>query len=286
MTHSPTSGGSPVSVISYLGQMHSYDDKTGSFSPVSSTLLVGEKDVVLIDAQHMRADVEELIQVIAATGKRLTSIYVTHGHADHWFGIGEIIRRFPGARAFATAAVLQDIKNTPAELADFWRTSFGQRAIEPDTLPELLEGPLEIEGNEIQIIELPQADISPTTAVFVPAVGALVPADALYNKIHMMFAFTGPDQWKNWLKSIDILEALNPKIIVCGHKRHDKSDTDVRRIIDESRDYIRTFSELAPKSNSVEELVVAMAQKFWDFGNLWTLQFSAWSYFENYRKGK
>jgi glyoxylase-like metal-dependent hydrolase (beta-lactamase superfamily II) len=36
---------------------------------------------------------EVLVDWVRASGKNLTTIYVTHGHGDHWFGIGAL--RFP-----------------------------------------------------------------------------------------------------------------------------------------------------------------------------------------------
>ena len=44
---------------------------------------------------------------VAASGKNLTTIYITHGHGDHWFGIGTLLERFPNARAVATPNVVK-----------------------------------------------------------------------------------------------------------------------------------------------------------------------------------
>jgi len=35
-----------------------------------------------------------LVEWVAASGKNLTTIYVTHGHGDHFFGIGAVLNRF------------------------------------------------------------------------------------------------------------------------------------------------------------------------------------------------
>lgn len=59
-----------------------------TFSPVSSTLFVGKKEAVLVDAQYYAEDVVALGDVIEKSGKRLTTIYITHGHSDHYFGAG------------------------------------------------------------------------------------------------------------------------------------------------------------------------------------------------------
>jgi hypothetical protein len=46
------------------------------------------------------------------TGTKLTTIYVTHAHADHYLGIGALLERFPGARPLVTPGVVEAIKAT------------------------------------------------------------------------------------------------------------------------------------------------------------------------------
>ena len=100
---SKSNAGSILQAKVFVGETHHFEDDSGTFSPTSSTLIMGETDAVLVDAQHIRSDVHALSDMIAQTGKRLTTIYVTHDHADHWYGIGQLVRRFPSARAVTTA---------------------------------------------------------------------------------------------------------------------------------------------------------------------------------------
>ena len=110
MVQHKSSGGSILQAKVFVGETHRFEDDSGTFSPTSSTLITGETDAVLVDAQHIRSDVRALSDMIAKTGKRLTTIYVTHGHADHWYGIGQLVRRFPSARAVTTAGVIEYIE--------------------------------------------------------------------------------------------------------------------------------------------------------------------------------
>ena len=43
----------------------------------------------------MGDDVDEVIRRIEATGTTLTAIYITHAHADHYFGLERLLERFP-----------------------------------------------------------------------------------------------------------------------------------------------------------------------------------------------
>ena len=47
---------------------------------------------------------------VSTTGKNLTTVYVTHGHGDHWFGRGAVRERFPGVLAVATPAVVEGMR--------------------------------------------------------------------------------------------------------------------------------------------------------------------------------
>jgi glyoxylase-like metal-dependent hydrolase (beta-lactamase superfamily II) len=71
------------------------------WSPISSTLIYGKRDAVLVDAFITAEQAGALVDWVIASGKNLTTIYATHGHGDHFFGIGALLDRFPNARAVA-----------------------------------------------------------------------------------------------------------------------------------------------------------------------------------------
>jgi len=95
------------------------------WSPTAATLIYGERDAVLIDPLMTAAEGEDLAGWIAASGKNLTTVFVTHGHGDHFFGATPVLERFPDAKMVATPAVVQGMKKqlTPAWLDGFWRVS-------------------------------------------------------------------------------------------------------------------------------------------------------------------
>lgn len=90
--------------------------------PMSATLISGARDAVLIDPLMTIAQANALADWVAGTGKNLTTVYVTHGHGDHWFGLGVIRERFPRVRALATPAVVEDMRQqgSAEAFAAFW----------------------------------------------------------------------------------------------------------------------------------------------------------------------
>jgi len=52
--------------------------------PNSSTLIYGERDAVLVDTFLTADATQALADWVMASGKNLTTIYLTHGHGDHF----------------------------------------------------------------------------------------------------------------------------------------------------------------------------------------------------------
>jgi glyoxylase-like metal-dependent hydrolase (beta-lactamase superfamily II) len=281
---SPLAGAANLLTDVFIGPFLPFERGNGTFAATTSTLVYGSSEALLIDAQHIRTDVAALADLIERTGRRLTTIYVTHGHADHWYGAGELVARFPEARLVATPPVLEYIHQAADIEAQQWAAMFGDRVAKPTAVPEALNGlTLELEDHELRIVEVGQGDIRPSTVVHIPAIDTVVAGDVVYNQIHAMLGLSGPHGWERWIQSVDAVEKLSPQMIVCGHKKPESSDREVDRMLDETRTYISDFAEWAQRLDSADELIGLMKSKYPDFGNNWTLHFSANSWFS--RKG-
>ena len=101
------------------------------FQAMASTLIHGVRDAVLVDAFMTVKQANDLADWVAASGKNLTTIYITHGHGDHWFGIGTLLERFPNARAVATPDVVKIMRQhaSPEVLEKSWKWRFLVRKI-------------------------------------------------------------------------------------------------------------------------------------------------------------
>jgi glyoxylase-like metal-dependent hydrolase (beta-lactamase superfamily II) len=263
----------------FIGPFLNFEQGGGTFAATTSTLVSGKSDAVLIDAQHIRTDVAALSDFIGRTGKKLTTIYITHGHADHWYGAGDLVTDFPDARVVATAPVVEYINQAAEVEAQQWAAMFGDRVAQPGDVPEALDGlTIELEGHELQIVEVGQGDIQPSTVLHIPDLDAVV-AGVVYNQIHAMLGLSGPSGWQRWLQSLDAIEKLDAKMIVAGHRKPESSDYEASRMLDETRAYINDFADGAQRLDSAAELAELMKSKYPDFGNRWTLHFSANSWF-------
>ncbi len=94
--------------------------------PGSATLIYGEKDAVLVDTLLTIEQAKALVEWVAAHGKNVTTIYVTHGHGDHFFGLGAVLDRFPNAKAVATPDVVKVMRRqaSPESVTSFWKARY------------------------------------------------------------------------------------------------------------------------------------------------------------------
>ncbi|MFF3513137.1 MBL fold metallo-hydrolase [Streptomyces sp. NPDC002573] len=231
------------------------------WSPITATLIMGERDAVLVDALMTVEQAGRLADWVAASGKNLTTIYVTHGHGDHWFGLGTLLERFPGARAVATPAVVEQMKKqmAPEFVASFWSTRFPGQI--PDTLvaAEPLAGDrLRLEGHDLVVVGLGHTDTDDTTCLHVPSIGLVVAGDAVYNDVHLYLAESPAEGRRAWLHALDTIAALDPEAVVAGHKNPDRPDDP--KTIDETRRYIHDFEAIAGRTTTTLDLYRGMLE--------------------------
>ena len=235
------------------------------WSPITSTLISGESDAVLVDPLMTVEQARHLSDWVAASGKNLTTIYVTHGHGDHWFGLSTLLERFPRARAIATPAVVAHARQqcAPEFVESFWKSRFPGQIPDRFVLPEPVAGDtFELEGEEIRIIELGHTDTDDTTALHVPSIGLVVAGDAAYNDVHLYLAESPAEGRKAWIAALDALAALEPVSVVAGHKNPDRGDGP--EIIEQTKRYIRDFEELAAITSTTPELYHLLLEKYPD----------------------
>ena len=97
-----------------------YNPDVKSIFPYSSEIVSGKTEVVLIDAQFQRNDAEVLVQKIKATGKKLTTVYISHSDPDYYFGLDVIRVAFPDARIVATAQTVAAIRASKDRKLAYW----------------------------------------------------------------------------------------------------------------------------------------------------------------------
>ncbi len=231
------------------------------FQAIASTIIYGKQDAVLVDAYMTVKQTDALADWVAASGKNLTTIYITHGHGDHWFGIGALLERFPNAKAVATSNVVSIMRQhaSPEILEKVWKASFPGQIPNRIVMAEELKGNvIDLEGHDLVAVELGHTDTEHTTCLNVPSIGLVVAGDAAYNDVHLYLAESNSNTRREWIFALDKIESLNPRAVVASHKRPENEDNP--RIIEETRQYIRDFDRLVEMTRTAQELYDKMLE--------------------------
>ncbi|KPI13638.1 beta-lactamase domain protein [Actinobacteria bacterium OK006] len=243
------------------------------WSPISSTLISGERDAVLVDPLMTISQADALIEWVAARDKRLIAVYVTHAHGDHWFGLAKVLKAFPDAHALALPHVVERMhaQASPEFVESFWNTRFPGQIPTDLILPEPMQGTfIELEGHRLEAIPLGHTDTDDTTCLHVPSLDLVLAGDAVYNNVHLYLAESPAEGREQWLAALDVIENLNPRLVVAGHK--DPQAPDAASAISATRTYIHDFARLADEATSALELYKAMLEIYPDRinrGALW-----------------
>ena len=241
---------------------------------VSSTLVSGARDAVLIDAQFSTVDARKLVDRITASGKRLTTIYISHGDPDFYFGLSALTSAFPQAKVLATPATIAHIEKTSAGKLQFWGPKLGAGAPERIVVPEPLQGnSLVLEEDTLEVIGLdgPTPD---RTFVSIASIKTVIGSISVFAGEHVWMADTqSPQSHQHWLATLERIAALQPQTVVPGHfKPGAPQDLDAVRF---TADYIRTFDQETARANNSVELIAALKQRYPEFGGVLALELSA-----------
>lgn len=220
---------------------------------VNSTLVSGEKDAVLIDAQFTLADAKKVADAITASKKHLTTVYVTHWHPDHYFGFVALKEAFPDAKLVALPATVEEIKATWEGKVKQWQPIYKDAIPAHPAIPEPLDGTsLEIEGQKLEVVGGLQGDDENNSYVWIPTLGAIVTGDLVYDQVYPWTAETNPESRKAWIDSLDKLAALSPKVVVPGHQKPEGAQDGAN--IQFTKDYLAAYDTALASSKNAPEL--------------------------------
>ena len=255
-----------------------YNPGTKSMFPVSSGLITGQTDAVLIDAQFQRNDAEALVQKIKASGKKLTTVYISHSDPDYYFGLDVIQAAFPDAKIVATPQTVAAIQASKDGKLAHWGPILKDNAPKAVVVPQPLAGDsLELEGRKIQIVGLD----SPTperSFAWIPSIKTVVGGIPVSANIHVWIADTQtPASRSDWIKTLGRIEALHPKTVVPGHylPNADGSMPYTLASVKFTRGYLQAFETEAKKAKDSAALITAMKKRYPKLEDTSSLELSA-----------
>ena len=237
-----------------------YNADGNSFN-VNSTLVVGDKEAMVIDAGFTRADALRIAANVLDSGKQLKTIYVSQADPDYYFGVETLKEIFPQADVVTTPAVLEKINAKKAGKVAFWGPKMGANAPRSPVVPRALEGnTLTLDGQTIEIRGT-QGVLAHRPYAWIPSIQAVVGNIGVFGGMHVWTADTQTAAERAaWVAQLDDMAALKPALVVPGHM---KAGTQVDASnITFTKDYLQTFEKNLAATKSSAELVKAMQQAY------------------------
>ena len=237
-----------------------YSDESGF--EVASVIVAGKTDAVLIDAQWTLSDAHRVIAEILETGKYLRTIYITHAHPDHYFGLGTIAKAFPEARVLALPSVARVINKQFFGKIEHWEKVIGVINVPRKTakIESLTENYFELEGRRIEIVPEVMGDMTYNTVVWIPSIRTLVGSDVLFNQAHPFTCELTAEERQQWIRDIERLEKMDAEVIIPGHQKpgmpFDSSSFDF------TKDYLVATEEELARTRDVASFYYAMVKRF------------------------
>ena len=245
---------------------------------VNSTMIIGERDMLVIDPQFSLSEAHKLAAEILETGKRLATIYSTHPHPDHLFGLAVLKQAFPDAKIVALPATVNAARTGWPARQKFWVNTYGNNIPGPDpVLPDELTTPvLTLEGEEFPITGGVQGSDGPGNSfVWIPSLKAVVTGDIVFDRVY--FGVPRPEPRANWQKTIDQIAALKPAVVVPGHEG--PGATRDMRSIEWMQKYMADWDANVPKSKNAADMRANVLRQYPGLGMEFTLNDRIATYF-------
>ena len=244
---------------------------------VIATLIIGPTEALLWDTQYHLADARRLADRIAASGKRLKAIVISHPDHDHFAGAAVIVERFPGTPVYMTPKALEEYKRTapPAFRGEKTRSPqvFADSIVMPQPLPSMR---LTVDGERVEVIPDLTGDVitGVNSVLWIPSISTVLASDVVFDRVHAWLGSSDTTSRKAWRASIQRIASLEPKVVVAGHKK-DVNAPDSPDVLAAMDRYLADFDALRASAVNGPALFQAMKAKYPDHAVSMLLRYAA-----------
>jgi glyoxylase-like metal-dependent hydrolase (beta-lactamase superfamily II) len=229
---------------------------------VNSVIIEGAHEVMLVDVQLTKTSAERVLQEIKETKKPLSIIYITHEHADHFLGLEDFKKAYPGVRIIANSAVVDRINKVYQEKLDKWEKILGSAGTSHVVVIEKFDGDfIKFEGSEIEVLKNIQGDTDENTMLWIPGQRILIAGDVLFNNMHVYTAETDSNARAKWLNSLNEIRELKASVVIPGHSNVG-APLDASTAVDFTENYLFVFEEELKKAKDSDSLINTMKARF------------------------
>lgn len=250
-------------------------DKNDGFG-VTSTIIYGQHEAMLVDAQFTIANAHRLLADLIELNKQLKYIFLTHLHPDHYLGLEVIKQHYPEAKVIAYQKAAQDINDAYDFKIDYWGNTVlkSNGANIKYTIEMLEQDHIKLEDEIIEIPGLMCGDCVDIAPLWLPASRTLIASDLVFADCHVWLAdMRTPALLERWIATLDKLEALGAEVVIPGHSS--AALTLHPSAISFTRQYMNDFFKQLERSGNAEQLIAAMDRIYPDYPVRICLEYSA-----------
>lgn len=249
-----------------------FNPGTTAIFAVTSTLVYGEHDAVLIDAQFQKQYAKEVVEMVKDSGKTLKYVFISHSDPDFYFGLDEIKKAFPQAEIISTAQTAYLISATKDSKMDVWKAKLGADAPEKLYIPNAItSGKLTIDGLDIFIRQ--DKNNTAHSYLWIPSLKIVLGSTDVSTGEHMWMADTLTIQDIDlWISRIEDMQSLKPEKVIPGHYIKKELSPSV---LDFIKKYLVDYKTAAIAHKDSEGIVSDMKKKYPDLPSIESLEFGA-----------
>ncbi len=235
-----------------------YNPGEKAIFPVSSSLVTGDKEAILIDAQFDVQHGQALVEMIKKSGKKLTTVYISAGDPDFYFGLEPVMAAFPDVKVLADQHVVDHINQTKDAKLSYWSPILGKGAPKSLTVPQVMTAShLTLDGEKIEIKEMN----TPNAYLWAPSIKTAFGGVPVYSGVHVWMADSQTKAARsNWVKALDNLLALKPERVVPGHFLGTAPKGTAA--VTFTRDYVQRFEQALASAKNSDQLIDGLKKAF------------------------
>jgi len=219
-------------------------------------LIKAEREVVLFDVFMLKADAAKLVQAIKESDRKLTAVFVSHAHPDHFMGLEVVCDAFPGVSVLSTGNVAEDIAGDGPWITRILQQKLGKDGPGRFVVPEVMTTrSLVLEGKELEVMEYPECESKHIATLYIPSLKAHLCSDIVYKNAH---CYLQEHHLESWLKRLDELEQFVTGRATTLYPGHGEPG-DPAELIAGTRAYLKDFAAALPggSAHSLEETMLA-----------------------------
>lgn len=224
---------------------------------VTSTLIEGDKEVLLVNAQFSKSEALRIAADILDSGKTLKTIFVSYGDPDYYFGLDVFKQYFPNVKIIATPETVKHIQDTQALKVKYWGPQMGANAPSQIIVPQAYTAKtLKLENESIEIKGKKEL-----TYLWIPSSKAVVGGIPVSSGIHLWMADTPKVKDRNEvIQTLENIKALQPQTVVPAHMVEGAPQG--LDAVNFSIDYLKSYEKAVKVSKNASELSELMQKQY------------------------